>query len=298
MNCNLCAKKIIECSSFLAKDGTPLPYPGLPSGWWRNNRTWISQMSWVSCKKWKEQSVLINNEKGRGKKIKEDCHLPPFLHLLPCYITTFSAGHNHPEAFRMAHPTVPTQQAARSRHSSLLRLIAIIILALIVLVGLAVLIIWLAVKPKGLVYVLEDGSIHGFSLGNNHLNATFDFVLRAYNPNKKVSIYYDSMEVSAAYDDQTLATDGLQPFFQSHRNVTRLQIKLVAQSLLLSGSVSKELQQEKSSGKVELELRVKAKIRFKVGIWKSQHRTLRVFCLPVVNFSHKDFERTPCEIDL
>lgn len=199
----------------------------------------------------------------------------------------------------MAPPTPQPQLAARSRHSKLLRLIAIIILALIVLVGLVVLIIWLVVKPKGLAYDIEDGSIHGFGLSNNHLNATFHFVLRAYNPNRKVSIYYDSMEVSVAYDDQTMASNGVQPFFQRHRNVTRLEVQLVAQSLLLSGPVSKDLHLDRSSGKVELEVRVKARIRFKVGIWKSKHRTLRVFCLPEVHFSsHKDFERTKCEIDL
>lgn len=210
--------------------------------------------------------------------------------------------HKQPTATTMAPPAPappPPQQAARPRYSRLLRLISIIILALIVLLGLAVLIIWLAVKPKGLIYVVEDGSIHGFRLSNNHLNATFDFVMRAYNPNKKVSIYYDSMEVSVAYDDQNLASNGVQPFYQGHRNATRLDVKLVAQSLVLSGSVSKDLQLEKSSGKVELEVKVKARIRFKVGIWKSKHRTLRVFCLPVVHFSpHKDLERTYCEIDL
>ncbi|KAJ9699339.1 hypothetical protein PVL29_008103 [Vitis rotundifolia] len=197
----------------------------------------------------------------------------------------------------MAPPAPQSQLAAR--RSKLLRLIAIIILALIVLVGLVVLIIWLVVKPKGLAYDIENGSIHGFSLSDNHLNATFDFVLRAYNPNRKVAIYYDSMQVSVAYDDQTVASNGVQPFFQRHRNVTRLEVQLVAQSLLLSGPVSKDLQRERSSGKVELEVRVKARIRFKVGTWKSKHRTLRVFCLPVVHFSsHKDFGRTKCEIDL
>ena len=211
--------------------------------------------------------------------------------------------HKHPTAPTMAPPPPPPppppQQAARPRHSKLLRLIAIIILALIVLVGLVVLIIWLVVKPKGLVYVVEDGSIHGFSLSNNHLNATFNFVLTAYNPNRKVSIYYDTMEVLVVYGDQNLASNGVQPFHQPHHNATPLDVKLTAQSLLLSGSLSKDLQHDRSSGKVELQVQVKARIRFKVGIWKSKHRTLRVFCLPVVHFSpHKDFERTNCEMDL
>ncbi|KAA8544145.1 hypothetical protein F0562_022219 [Nyssa sinensis] len=162
----------------------------------------------------------------------------------------------------MAAPAAPAARpAGRPRHSKLVRRIALVLLSLIVLVGIAVLIIWLAVKPKRFVYTIEDGSIHGFSLNNNHLNASFDFVLRAHNPNRRVSLYYDKMEVTVSYNDQTMAFNTVSPFFQRHRNVTRLGVKLMAQDVSLYGSVSKKLRLDKSSGEVELDVRVKAKIR-------------------------------------
>uniref|UniRef100_A0A5B7AW29 Late embryogenesis abundant protein LEA-2 subgroup domain-containing protein n=1 Tax=Davidia involucrata TaxID=16924 RepID=A0A5B7AW29_DAVIN len=198
-------------------------------------------------------------------------------------------------------PPLPPPQAARRRHSKLVRCIAIVLLALIVLVGIAVLILWLAIKPKRFVYTIEDGSVHGFNLNNDdHFNATFDIVLRSYNPNGKVSIYYDKMEVTVSYEDEMMAFNTVDPFFQPHRNVTRLEVKLMAQDVSLIGFAAKNLRLEKSSGEVELDVRVKAKVRLKVGVWKSGHRTLKIFCSPVlVHFSSsKGFERTFCDVDL
>lgn len=187
------------------------------------------------------------------------------------------------------------------QRTHVLRWVAMFFLALIVLVGLAVLIIWLVIKPKRLVFSVEEGSVHNFNISNDkHLNASFDFVVRSYNPNTKVSIYYDSIESRVEYDDQTLAFNTVDPFFQPHRNVTRLQVKLTAQSTALLSSVNKDIRLEKSSGEIELNVWLKARIRFKVGVWKSSHRTLKVFCSPVlVHFSKsKNFERTLCDVEL
>ncbi|PSR89913.1 Late embryogenesis abundant protein, LEA-14 protein [Actinidia chinensis var. chinensis] len=197
----------------------------------------------------------------------------------------------------MANPQPPRSLT----QAMLVRTIAIVLLALIILVGLSVLIIWLAVRPKRLVYTVEEGSIHGFNLTqNNHLNATFNFVIRAYNPNTKISIYYDKVEAYVFYYDETVAFTTVDPFFQPRRNVTHLGLNLMARDAALEGAAAKDLRLKKSSGEVELDIRVKAKIRFKVGVWKSRHRTLRILCSPtMVHFSSsKGFKRTYCDVDL
>lgn len=203
----------------------------------------------------------------------------------------------------MANPASNPSQpagAARPGHSKLLRLIAIVLLALIVLVGLAVLITWLVIRPRRLVYTVEDGSIHNFNVANNHLNASFDFVVRSYNPNSRVSVYYDAIEASVKYEDQTVAYSVVDPFFQPHRNVTRLEVKLTAQNVALMGSASQDLTHEKSAGEIEFDVFLKAKIRFKVGSLKSKHRTLRIWCSPVMvpTSRPKKFERTYCDPEI
>ncbi|KAG4183111.1 hypothetical protein ERO13_A09G087800v2 [Gossypium hirsutum] len=191
-----------------------------------------------------------------------------------------------------------TQQPVK--HFNLVRCVAVCLLTLIVLVGLAVLITWLVIRPKRLVYTLENGSLQHFNLNNNHINATFDFVLMAYNPNTKTSVYYDSMESVVSYKDQTLAFDTIDPFHQPHRDTARVESKLVAQNLALSPSTFKDLRGEKSSGEIEVDVHYKSRVRFKVGMWKSKHRTLKIVCPSVkLHFSwSRHFENVPCEVEL
>ncbi|EEF38679.1 uncharacterized protein At1g08160 [Ricinus communis] len=202
----------------------------------------------------------------------------------------------------MANSTATTtQQPPRPAHSKLFRVIAVLILTLIVIVGLVVLITWLIIRPKSMEYSIENGSVHNLNLNsnNNHLNASFDFVIRAYNPNTRISIYYDYIDVSLSYDDQTLAFNTLEPFHQPRRNVTRLEAKIEARDAALSQALSKDMRIEKASGQLQLDLRLKARIRFKVGVMKFKHRHLSVICPAVmVHFSSsKIAQRSYCDIE-
>ncbi|KDP43950.1 hypothetical protein JCGZ_05417 [Jatropha curcas] len=197
-------------------------------------------------------------------------------------------------------PAAATAQASgRPAHSKMLGIIAIVILTLIVLVGIAVLITWLVIKPKQIVYSVENGSINNFNLHYNHLNASFDFVIRAHNPNRRISIYYDSIEVSLSYDDQTIAFNTLEPFYQPRRNITQLEPKLEAREVALSNGLSRDLRLERRSGQFQLDVMLHARIRFKVGVLKLRHRTLKVLCpsVPVHFPSTKIAQRTYCDIE-
>ncbi|GFQ01018.1 uncharacterized protein at1g08160 [Phtheirospermum japonicum] len=197
---------------------------------------------------------------------------------------------------------MPTPQtpAAPPRHSPLLRCIACVLLGLIVLVGLIVLITWLAVQPKKLKYTLEQGSISGYNLSkNNHLNANFHFVLRANNPNKRISLYYDRIDVTVSYEDQVLSNNNVHPFYQPRRNVTHLGMDLMAKDAVVYGAVARDLKMERAAGEVGLDVKVRAKIRLKIGVFKI-HRKLKVLCESVtVPFnSSKGFERVYCDTDI
>ncbi|WRX34798.1 Late embryogenesis abundant protein [Theobroma cacao] len=115
----------------------------------------------------------------------------------------------------------------------------------------------------------------------------------AYNPNSRISLYYDYMESAVTYEDQTLAFNTVEPFFQPHRNATRVESKLTAQNLALSPSIFKDIKVEKASGEIQVDVHFKSKIRFKVGVWKSRHRILRIVCSSVtVHFSwYKHFDK-------
>lgn len=185
---------------------------------------------------------------------------------------------------------------------SLCRCIAISLLTLLIIVGIVVLIIWLVLRPHKMSYSIENSSIHDYNLtNNNHLNANFKFTLRAYNPNKRVSIYYDYIEVKLFFNSQPIAFNNIvEPFYQPHRNVTHLNVSLPVNDVAIYGDIARDFKTQRSGGEVEVEMKIKAKIRFKVGAWKSGHRKLKILCTPRVNFSNsrKNSKSFPCDVDI
>ncbi|XP_059311367.1 uncharacterized protein At1g08160-like [Lycium ferocissimum] len=184
---------------------------------------------------------------------------------------------------------------------SLFRCIAISLLTLLIIVGIVVLIVWLVLRPRKMVYSIENSSIHDYNLTNiNHLNAKFNFTIRAKNPNKRVSIYYDNIEVKLFFNSQPLAFNYVEPFYQPRRNVTHFDVSLPANDVALYGDIARDFKTERTGGSVEVQVKIRAKIRFKVGKWKSRHRKLRILCTPRVNFSNskRNFKSFPCDVDV
>ncbi|KAK7853534.1 uncharacterized protein CFP56_035550 [Quercus suber] len=165
----------------------------------------------------------------------------------------------------MANSTFQRPLAAQPRQSKLFRYIAIVLLVLIILVCLAVLITWLVIKPRRIVYTVEKASIQHYNLTKNNLNATFEFSIAASNPSSKFSIYYDSIKASVKNmkyfetSKTTIASEVVDPFFQPHRNVTTLDLKLLAQNMPLSGSDYKDIEHEKTSGEIEIKVSLDAR---------------------------------------
>ncbi|KAJ4800174.1 hypothetical protein LUZ62_051420 [Rhynchospora pubera] len=114
---------------------------------------------------------------------------------------------------------------------SKLQCIEIALLFLIIIVGLIILIFWLIVRPTSIDYTVEHAAIQNFNISSaNELDAAFNLTLRAINPNRRVSVYYDDVKISIWYDNQMIALTKASPFFQPHRNITRLDIKAVTDS--------------------------------------------------------------------
>lgn len=150
---------------------------------------------------------------------------------------------------------------------------------IIVLLGLVALITWLALRPQKLKYYLEYGSVAQLQISKVGLvNSKVVFNITTRNPNKRVAIYYDKIDAFLLYDGQEIAWASIAPFFQGHKNTTSLNASLSGYFVPLEAGSSRDLKLEHSSGKIDVGFRLYARIRFKRGIFKSKHHTLRVKC--------------------
>lgn len=191
--------------------------------------------------------------------------------------------------------------ARPSSRPSVLRCFAVAIVLIVVLLGLAVLVFWLAVRPKPLEFTVDGARVRGFNISGHALDTAFDLTLSAHNPNHRVSVYYDSLEVSVWLDEQAVAVAEAAPFHQPRRNVTTMEVAPAARGAPLLGPEEKNLKRERSGGWLGLEVRVRARIRLKVGAIKTRHYVLRAYCPSVmVRFAapSPEFNKVYCDVDI
>lgn len=150
----------------------------------------------------------------------------------------------------------------------LLSLIAKLIVSVVVILGLAALIFWLIFRPINKINVnVTDASLSQFNLtsdNNLHYNLALNITVR--NPNKKIGIYYDQIEANAYYENLRFATLTVPPFYQGYKNTTYLNPVFSGQQLMVLGADAvSEYKTETSAGVYEIDLKLKMKIRFKLG---------------------------------
>lgn len=181
-----------------------------------------------------------------------------------------------------------------------LRCAAVTALAMVVAVGLAVLIVWFIVRPAPLEFAVDDARVRGVNVTDGRLNATFEVSIWADNRNNKVSVYYDAMEVRVVYDDQSVASAEVTPFFHPHHNATEIRVTAAAVAAPLGESASRELRRDIAGGKIVVEVVVRARIRFRIASFKSRHYTLRAYCTPVDLYLSPPTpsSRTDCDVEL
>eukprot|EP00270_Netrium_digitus_P001115 TRINITY_DN1122_c0_g1_i1.p1 TRINITY_DN1122_c0_g1~~TRINITY_DN1122_c0_g1_i1.p1 ORF type:complete len:229 (+),score=73.66 TRINITY_DN1122_c0_g1_i1:143-829(+) len=110
--------------------------------------------------------------------------------------------------------------------------------ALIVIVGICLLILWLTIKPKAPEFTVTDLSFNSFNIGQAVVNGSEDVTLNgdleldlmAKNPNK-VSLMYKSVNSSAYYHGLYIASAVLSKFEQPAHSTEKLQVPVKFQNV-------------------------------------------------------------------
>ncbi|XP_031502123.1 NDR1/HIN1-like protein 3 [Nymphaea colorata] len=182
-----------------------------------------------------------------------------------------------------------------------------LIVSIVVILGIAALIIWLVLRPSAVKFYVEDVSLTQFNLANTstlHYDLKLNVSIR--NPNRKIGIDYDKLEVAAYYADERFGWVQLPGFYQGHKNTSILQTAFKGQSLMVPGdSIANIFNEQKASGSYYVDVKIKPKMRFKIGQLKTTKYSPNVWCylevpLNSVNSSSPatgGFTRTKCDVD-
>ncbi|CAN0902198.1 NDR1/HIN1-like protein 6 [Linum grandiflorum] len=145
----------------------------------------------------------------------------------------------------------------------------LILLILAVAVAASIAAIYLVFKPKVPKYSVDSLRLSDLRLNPDlSLTAKFDVRVTASNPNDKIGIYYESGGViSVWYSGRNLCRGRVPKFYQGHRNVTRLRVGLAGRNRYGSAVMS-AIQQQQTTGRIPLVLKVHAPVAVKLGALK------------------------------
>ncbi|PHT99120.1 hypothetical protein BC332_31957, partial [Capsicum chinense] len=149
-----------------------------------------------------------------------------------------------------------------------------ILCTLLIILAVIGFILWFILRPNKVNFHISNASLTQFDYNNNNtLSYNLHLNVSIRNPNKRIGIYYDSIEARAYYHGLNFGNlTNIDPFYQGHKNTTDLD--LVFKGFINSGQLGSELgskyNEEKGNGVYEIGLRMYMRIRLKFWWIKSK----------------------------
>uniref|UniRef100_A0A0A9DWW7 Late embryogenesis abundant protein LEA-2 subgroup domain-containing protein n=1 Tax=Arundo donax TaxID=35708 RepID=A0A0A9DWW7_ARUDO len=156
------------------------------------------------------------------------------------------------------------------------------VLALIVAV--IALIVYLVLRPTHPRFYLQDATLRQLDLSNGStsvgvLSTALQVTIASRNPNGRVGIYYDRLDVYASYKYQqvTLAAS-LPPVYQGHGDVDVWSPVLSGPNVPFAPYLADALAKDVAAGYLIMQVKIDGRVRWKVGSWTSGHYHIFVTC--------------------
>ncbi|GLT94784.1 hypothetical protein SLE2022_125070 [Rubroshorea leprosula] len=163
-------------------------------------------------------------------------------------------------------------------------LACILIFNLIILI--TILLIWAVLRPTKPRFVLQDVTVYAFNTSTpNFLTSNFQVTIYSRNPNDKMGIYYDKLDVYAEYRNQqiTLRT-AIPQTYQGHKDVNVWSPFVHGTDVPVAPYNSIALGQDQSMGAVMVTIKIDGRVRWKVGTFVSGKYHLYVRCPAYITF--------------
>ncbi|XP_022887839.1 NDR1/HIN1-like protein 1 [Olea europaea var. sylvestris] len=165
-----------------------------------------------------------------------------------------------------------------------------IFLAFIILVLFIILLVWLILRPTKPHFILQDATVYAFNVSTlNALTSNIQITISSRNPNDKIGIYYDKVDVYASYHGQQITLPTLLPStYQGHKDIIVWSPFLYGNAVPIAPFLTVALNQDQLAGTVLIDIRIDGRIRWKVGTFTSGRYHLYVNCPAYINFGNKN----------
>ncbi|KAL1815116.1 hypothetical protein DCAR_0519346 [Daucus carota subsp. sativus] len=177
----------------------------------------------------------------------------------------------------------------QNKGHKLLKRVFYTLLAILAILLLTFLITWAILKPKKPTFVLQDATIYAFNVTPvpNLLTSNFQVTLTCRNPNSRIGIFYDKLDIFATYRSQQITYyTTILPTYQGHKDTNVWSPFIYGTSVPVAPTNGPALSQDQANGDISLVIKINGKVKWKVGSFTSGHYSIHVTCPANIHFGN------------
>ncbi|KAK3010993.1 hypothetical protein RJ639_012930 [Escallonia herrerae] len=123
---------------------------------------------------------------------------------------------------------------------------------LLIFFGIVTLIIFLVVKPRNPVFDTPNASLNVIYFDSpEYFNGDFTFLANFSNPNRKLDVRFEYLDIGVYFSDNLIAAHVLQPFSQRQGETRLVSVRLISSLVYLPPSHAMKLQKEVQSNRLD-----------------------------------------------
>ncbi|KAJ6293488.1 hypothetical protein OIU77_008561 [Salix suchowensis] len=180
-----------------------------------------------------------------------------------------SAETSNSESKKLSKP--PIFKHPRPRRTNLViwcgAILCLIFSLVLIVFGIATLIIYLVVKPRNPVFDMPNANLNSIYFDSpEYFNGDLTFLANFSNPNQKLDVRFEHVDIELYFSDRLVGTQALQPFTQRSRETRLESVHIISSLVYLPQNLAVELQKQVQSNKVNYNIRGTFKVRANMGL--------------------------------
>lgn len=138
---------------------------------------------------------------------------------------------------------------------------------LLIFFGITTLIIFVGVKPRNPVFDTPAASLSVIYFDYpEFLNGDITFLANITNPNRKLSVRFEYLNIELYFSESLIATQVLQPFSQKPGDVRLIQVHLLSSLVYLPPNLALQLQKQEQRNRVVYNIKANFRVKVQLGV--------------------------------
>ncbi|XP_015948280.1 NDR1/HIN1-like protein 10 [Arachis duranensis] len=167
-------------------------------------------------------------------------------------------------------PTTPLRQPQPKRTNPIIWFTAVLCLIfslVLIFFGIATLIIFLIIKPRTPIFDIPNANLNLVYFDSpNYINGDFTLLANFTNPNKKINVLFESLDVELFFSERLISAQSIEPFAQRRRESKLQSVNFISSLVFLPQDIGVKLQKQVQNNRVIYNVKGTFRVKITIGL--------------------------------